>query len=270
MAAIEEKVSITNKRQTFSVRGTPISLYIDSSIFCLSKMLSAMLERWSGEDMPYLDIDPQSFHFLVSFSTHTFESQDNPSRINDLLTKRLTEEFLKNPQYILGARYLEMNIESVEYLLKEDWDCQDSEVESLNACVKEKKKMHYVDCFVYIAFMLKEKNEKFNDVHLLQKRGVDDSYPQKTLLCCLSLTIRWPHDDALIEASGGSMCEEEQLIFGTNYHGSYSCQHSFISYKPLKEILTSIYKLKHPRTKEFCQVILTYMRGQENTHLRKI
>ena len=84
MASMEEYVSTKNELKTFCARGTNISLYSTSSIFCFSKMLSAILERWhSTYSYSFLDIDPQSFHFLNDYCNHIQESQSNPSKIND-------------------------------------------------------------------------------------------------------------------------------------------------------------------------------------------
>ena len=261
MASMEE-LSTKNERIIFCARGTNISLYSTSSIFCFSKMLSAILERWHSTDSySFLDIDPQSFHFLNDYCNHIQESQSNPSKINDVLTKLYNEKIISNPQYIHAALYLEINLEAFEWLAKEDWDCQNYKMVALNACVKHKK-WHYVDCFVYIAFMLKEKEEIFNDVRLTIKNGIDDNYPQKTLLRCIHLEISWFSYEQIVES--------DKLVFGMNTHGTYNNQHSSICYKPLDTIIEETKKYTHPRTKKFFENIIAYMPGYNDISKRKL
>jgi hypothetical protein len=269
MAAIQEL--IRNERKEFSARGTLVSLYVDSHIFHISGMLDAILKRWSVDDVPYLDIEPASFNFLIDYCKLMKEYQAIPSNLNNLLMKDFDEKFLKNPQYIFGAKYLEMDIKLLEYLEKDHWNCQDPQVASLNECVKDKK-WHYVDGFVYLAFMLKEKDERFNDLRIIQKIGSGTS--KSTISNCISLRFCWPiynrpvepgmkPSPQQIEEWEGWCDEEDKLVFGQEYP-NYSR-----SYITLEEIKMSIDRLKHPRSKELCEKILNYMPGCNNTLLRK-
>ena len=272
---LENPKTFKHEQITFCVRGTNISLYESSSIFCFSKMLSAILERWWKDCLPNLDVDPQSFHFLVDYCNHIQESQENPSKINELLTKLYNEKIMSNPQYIHAAIYLEMNLESFEWLVKEDWYCHNEQMTALNACVKHKE-WHYVDCFVYIAFMLKEKEEMFDDVILTIRKGIDDDYPQKTLLRCIHLEISWPCYGQIVEPGMNPSYQQiqhyqpDKLVFGMNSHGNYSVQYSSICYKPLDTIIEETKKCTNPRTREFCEKIIAYIPGYNNICKRKL
>jgi len=272
MAAIQEEVFKTSKIKDFSARGTIVSLNVDSNIFSRSKMLEAVLERWSMDDVPYLDIEPASFNFLIDYCKLIKEYQSFPSNLNNLLMKDFDEILLKNPQYIFGAKYLEMDIELLEYLEKDHWNCQDPQVAALNECVKDKK-WHYVDCFMYLAFMLKEKDERFNDLWIIPKiRGGNVS--KSTISKCISLKFCWPIYNSSVEPGMKSSPqqieewerwrEEDKLVFGQSFQ-DYS-----ISYRTLEEIKMSIDRLKYPRSKELCEEILNYIPGYDNILLRKL
>ena len=265
MAAIQEKVFKTNKKKDFSARGTLVSLSVDSNIFNISRMLNAILERWSMDDVPYLDIEPASFNFLIDYCKQIKEYQATPSNLTNLLMKYFDEELQKNPQYIFGAKYLEMDIQLLEYLEKEHWNCQDPKVSSLNE--KLDKPWHYVDCFVYLAFMLKEKDERFNDLRIIQEIGSGTS--KSTISNCKGLTFCWPTYNKSVEAGmrpSPQQNEEwrDELVFGQEY-SNYST-----SYRTLEEIKMSIDRLKHSRSKELCEEILNYMPGYNNILLRKL
>ena len=234
-------------------------------------MLDAILERWSMDDVPYLDIDPASFNFLIDYSKLIKEYQSDPSNLNNLMMKKFDEGLLKNPQYIFGAKYLEMDIELLKYLEKDHWNCQDPQVSSLNEQLD--KPWHYVDCFVYLTFMLKEKDERFNDLRIIKENGSGTS--KSTISNCKGLTFCWPIYNSSVEPGmkpspqqieewEGWFDEEDKLVFGQEY-SNYST-----SYRTLEEIKMSIDRLKHTRSEELCKEILKYMPGYKNTLLRKL
>tara|TARA_Y100000816_G_scaffold290680_1_gene279974 strand:- start:2994 stop:3917 length:924 start_codon:yes stop_codon:yes gene_type:complete len=277
-----KKIEITNNKQnshqpkpmcaafeksiTFSARGSIIVLYDDSAIFYVSTYLNSISNRWCSDQQKihYLDIDPISFHFLINYCAHNRESQAHPSKLNEELTKLYNEKFTSNPEYLSGATYLEINFNlNLDLLRNDDWDCQNSHMSILNMSVKFKE-WHYVDCIVYIAYMLREKKSEFLDIHLFINGGLDDDTPKKTQLSCVSLTISLPHEK-------DQPMESHTLIFGVNTHGSYSNQHSTICYKSLEQIIENIKQIKcHDKIKEFCENIIKLIPGYNNIALRKI
>ena len=247
----------------FSTRGTVISLYTSSPIIEASEMLTAILKRWNNDNSEiWLDIDLVSFNFLVTFYNHLYESRAFPSIINDKLTKLYFKKLLDNPDYISTAKYLGIDLELEKWFICHNWECNHNSVTILNSCVKNEL-WHYVDCIVYIAFMLQEKMDKFKNLIIQINHGIDDS--RKTKLSCISLNIL---NNQIID--NNYITEKNELIFGYNDRGSYANQINTIFYKSLEDIIENMIKTDSIFIKDFYLQIINLIPGYNNLSLRKL
>ena len=261
---------IFEKKIKFSARGTPITLYSKSPIFDVSQMLCAIVDRWDEDNMEHwLDIDPYSFNFLINFYIQSKESQVYPNKINSKLSKLYSKQLVSNPQYISGAQYLGIDLDLDQWFSCDYWDCQNSEVSSLNLSVTSKN-WHYVDCIVYLACMIPEKFEMFKTLNITIQRGIEDN-PKQTVLSCISIIITLPYQGETAPGQIVSL-EKDTLIFGVNTHGSYAKQHSSLSYKSLEDIIQimSNHHLNSITIKNFYAKIIELIPGYNNISLRKL
>ena len=267
-------MSLFEKKIKFSARGTPITLYSKSPIFDASQMLSAIIDRWNEDNIEHwLDIDPSSFHFLINFYTQCKESEVYPNKMNIKLSKLYAKQLISNPQYISGAQYLGIDLDLDQWFSCDYWDCQNSELSNLNVSVTNKE-WHYIDCIVYLAYMIPEKFEMFKSINVTMKKGIED-FPKQTVLSCISITVTLPYQGKTAPGQLVSI-EKDTLIFGVNTHGSYANQHSSISYKSLENIIqmmsVSSFTSNHPNLiiTKFYAKIIELIPGYNNISLRKI
>lgn len=261
-------MSLFENKIKFSARGTPVTLYSTSPIFDVSQMLCAIRDRWNEDNTEHwLDIDPHSFHFLINFYTHSRESQTHLNKVNNKLTKLYSKKIVSNPQYISAAQYLGIDLDLDDWFSCNYWDCQNSEVSSLNVSVTSKE-WHYIDCIVYLAYMIPEKFEMFKTINIMIKKGIEDS-PRKTVLSCISLTIIVPYQGKTDKGQIVSI-EKNTIIFGDNTHGSYYNQHSSICYKSLESIIRLMRNCDSIIIKNFYTKIIELLPGYNNISLRKL
>ena len=262
MSALETKLNI-------SARGAPISIYMESAIVNESSMLSAISERWTNHTAEHwLDIDQYSFHFLTNFCKHLQESHAFPSKTNDKLTEFYYKKLLDNPDFISGAQYLEIDLKWTNHILLNKWSCQNDYVSALNSLMD--KSWHYVDCIVYIACMLCEKRIEYKDIHITINRGIEDSN-KDTILSCISISF----NITMNTTQTFTIYPRWVIVFGDQFHGSYAIQHSYISYKPLENIMQLM--LNEIQTHDTPDIIKSYYKeiidlipGYNKPELRKI
>tara|TARA_A100001015_G_scaffold294718_1_gene372845 strand:+ start:913 stop:1674 length:762 start_codon:yes stop_codon:yes gene_type:complete len=219
---------------TLSARGTPIVLHSTSPIVENSKLLSAIVERWNTpEKIHYIDIDPNSFHFLIDMIKHRIENINFPSKLNKKITKLYYKKISIDPQIINAIINLEIDFDLEEWLVKEKWHCFHPSVSILNDNINEI--WHYADCIGYIAYMLDEMDE-YKMLKISTSRGVED-HPKTTRLHLLSLTIEWTTEN-------GNW--SNIISLGTQYYGSYSNQYNSILYHSYDNICNSLKNQEHP------------------------
>ena len=114
--------------------------------------------------------------------------------------------------------------------------------------------------------MLCEKKIEYKDIHITIHRGIEDSN-KDTILSCISISFNIPINHNHITKS--------IIVLGDQYHGSYAIQHSYISYKPLENImqvmLNEIQKHDTPDIiKSYYKEIIDLIPGYNKPELRKI
>jgi|MDTB01.2.fsa_nt_gb hypothetical protein len=249
---------------SFSARGMLIKIYSSSPIIQHSKLLNAIVERWNADSCThYLDIEPQAFHFLIDMVKHRMESLTFPSKINKKLTKLYYTKFVNNPQIISGSIYLELNFQLEEWFIKSKWSCSNTIVSFLNNNLD--KNWHYVDCLIYIVYMLEEQQEDKATYSVSIKRGHED-IPKCSEISAKELSIQWFNDNKKI------CCDTFTL--GTQNIGSYANQYDRIQYRSFDNIVNLFMppynKDITPEVKKYYEKIVELMPAYNNPKLRNI
>ena len=249
---------------TFSARGMTIKLYSSSPIIEHSNLLNAISERWNKNiSTPhYLDIDPHAFHFLIDMIKHRVESLAFPSKINEKLTKLYYNKFVNSPEIISGSIYLELNFQLDEWFIKDKWCCTNTIVSPLNCNLD--KIWHYVDCLIYIAYMLEEQEENKSAYRVSIQKGYEDP-PKCSKIHAKEITIQWFNDGKIIT---------DTFTLGKQHSGSYANQHYSIQYRSFDNIV-NLFKPPYnkdiiPEVKKYYEKIVELMPAYNNPKLRNI
>ena len=248
---------------SFSARGMPVKIYSSSPIIEHSGLLSAIVDRWNvNSSTHYLDIDPHAFHFLIDMVKHRMESLAFPSKINEKLTKLYYNKFVNNPEFISCSIYLELDFQLDEWFIKSKWNCSNTTVSFLNNNLD--KNWHYVDCLIYIAYMLEEQegNKPLYSVSI--EKGYEDP-PKSSEISAKGITIQWSNNDNIIS---------DTFTLGIQHTGSYANQHYSIQYKSFDNIV-NLFKPPHNTNittdvKKYYEKIVELMPAYNNPKLRKI
>lgn len=249
---------------SFSARGMPIKLYSSSPIIEHSNLLHAISERWNTNiSAPhYLDIEPHAFHFLIDMVKHRMESLAFPSKINEKLTKLYYNKFVNNPEIISGSIYLELDFQLDEWFIKSKWNCSNTTVSFLNNNLD--KNWHYVDCLIYIAYMLEEQEGNKPLYNVSIEKGYEDP-PKSSEISAKGITIQWSNNDNIIS---------DTFTLGIQHIGSYANQHYSIQYKSFDNIV-NLFKPPYnkditPEIKKYYEKIVELMPAYNNPKLRNI
>ena len=113
--------------------------------------------------------------------------------------------------------------------------------------------------------MLCEKRIEYKDIHITIHRGIEDSN-KDTILSCISISFN---------ITMNTTYRRWVILLGDQFHGSYAIQHSYISYKPLENImqlmLNEIQKHDTPDIiKSYYKEIIDLIPGYNKPELRKI
>ena len=91
-----------------NVRGQIIPIYSNSLIFEFSERLKSELKKPINKFPIYLDVNPDSFHSILSYFKVLFDITNHPNQINEEIRNLFIDSYINNPKILSTFVYLEM------------------------------------------------------------------------------------------------------------------------------------------------------------------
>lgn len=91
-----------------NVRGQIIPIYSSSLIFEFSERLKSELKKPINQFPIYLDVNPDSFHSILSYFKVLFDITNHPNQINEEIRNLFIDSYINNPEILSTFVYLEM------------------------------------------------------------------------------------------------------------------------------------------------------------------
>lgn len=91
-----------------NVRGQIIPIYSNSLIFEFSERLKSELKKPINQFPIYLDVNPVSFHSILSYFKVLFDITNHPNQINEEIRNLFIDSYINNPEILSTFVYLEM------------------------------------------------------------------------------------------------------------------------------------------------------------------
>ena len=91
-----------------NVRGQIIPIYSNSLIFEFSERLKSELKKPINQFPIYLDVNPVSFHSILSYFKVLFDITNHPNEINEEIRNLFIDSYINQPEILSTFVYLEM------------------------------------------------------------------------------------------------------------------------------------------------------------------